>query len=83
MNKKYLLRYLPLFEYDLLSAVDYISNDLKNPQAAKSLIDKTEKAILERLDSPLAYEPYHSTKPRKYPYYRIYVENYTIFLCSN
>lgn len=26
-----------------------------------------------------AFEPYHSLKERQYPYYRIYVKNYTIF----
>lgn len=33
-NKTYELRYLPLFEQDLLKAVSYITNVLKNPQAA-------------------------------------------------
>ena len=38
-----------------------------------------ETAILERLDNPLAFEPYPSIKKRKFPYYRIYVRNYVIY----
>ena len=38
-NKKYRLRYLPLFEQDLLQTVSYIANVLKNPEAALKLAD--------------------------------------------
>lgn len=43
------------------------------------LIDDVEAAILERLNNPLAFEPYVSAKKRDYPYYRIYVRNYVIY----
>ena len=79
MNKKYKLIYLPLFEDDLSKAIDYISIKLKSPQAALKLIASVEKAILKRLTSPKAFEPYNSTKERKETYYRIYVNNFTIF----
>jgi len=79
MNKKYKLVYLPLFEEDLSKAVDYISVKLKNPQAALKLIDNVEKAILKRLTAPLSFEPYKSAKERQETYYRIYVDNFTIF----
>lgn len=62
-NKKYTLRYLPLFERDLMEAADYIAHKLMNPQAAENLINETEKAILKRLETPLAFEPYHSINP--------------------
>ena len=38
-NKKYRLRYLPLFEQDLLQTVRYIANVLKNPDSAFNLAD--------------------------------------------
>ena len=38
-NKSYQLRYLPLFEQDLVSTVNYITNVLKNEDAALRLID--------------------------------------------
>ena len=75
-NKSHQLRYLPMFETDLLSTVNYIINVLKNEDAAIRLVDDIESAILKRLENPLAFEPYHSMKKREYPYYRIYVRNY-------
>lgn len=79
INEKYQLRYLPLFEQDLIHTVSYITNVLKNPEAAEKLANDVEAAILERLHHPLAFEPYPSSKKRKYPYYRIYVKNYVIY----
>ena len=78
-NKIYHLRYLPIFEQDLISTASYITNVLKNEDAALRLIDDVEVAILERLNNPLAFEPYVSAKKRDYPYYRIYVRNYVIY----
>ncbi len=78
-NKKYRLRYLPLFEQDLLQTVSYIANVLKNPEAALKLADDVETSILERLSNPISYEPYPSARKRKYPYYRIYVRNYVVY----
>ncbi len=78
-NKKYQLRYLPLFEQDLVQTVRYITNMLKNPDAALRLAEDVQAAILERLDNPVAFEPYRSAKKRKYPYYRIYIRNYVVY----
>ena len=78
-EKRYKISFLPLFEQDLNEIIDYISIDLNNPKAAKKLVDKIEKAILKRLESPLMYAPYESSKIRKHPYYKIKVDNYLIF----
>ncbi len=77
--KKYKLSYLPLFEQDLLEIVNYISHELYNPEAAESFLDNVENAIMLRLKNPLAFEAYNSSKAREHVYYRIYVQNYTIF----
>ena len=69
-----------MFETDLLSTVNYITNVLKNEDAAIRLVDDIESAILKRLENPLAFEPYHSMKKREYPYYRIYVRNYVYYV---
>ena len=76
---EYELRYLPQFYHDLQDHKDYIANHLQNPQAADDLVDETEQAILERQSDAEAFEPYHSRKDRRYPYYRIYVKNYIVF----
>lgn len=78
-GKRYKLRVLPMFEEDLNEIVDYICLVLKNPVAAENMVDAVEKAIYERLSCAEAFEPYHSAKERRYPYYRISVKNYTIY----
>ena len=76
---KYELRYLPLFYEDLSEKLFYIENVLNNPQAARQLLEDVERAILERLPISESFEPYHSIKKRKNPYYRIYVKNYVVY----
>lgn len=78
-DTKYILRYLPLFYEELEEKVVYITEILKNPQAANKLLDSVEAAILERLPDAESFEPYHSWKERRYPYYRIYVKNFVIY----
>ena len=77
-NEKYKLRYLPLLEQDLIQTISYITNVLKNTDAAEKLVNDIEDAIQERLEYPLAFEPFPSKK-RDYPYYRIYIRNYVIY----
>jgi toxin ParE1/3/4 len=57
---------------DLTEITDYISYNLKNPQAAYLLVDEVEKVIR-------SFEPYPSAADRKYLYYRIYVKNFIIY----
>ena len=78
-DRKYKLRFLPLFEQDINDTVDYISLKLKNPEAARKLVNEIQAAIRKRQACPKSFEPYHSKKEHKYPYYRIYVRNYTIY----
>jgi plasmid stabilization system protein ParE len=79
VEKKYKIRILPLFEWDLTEITDYISYHIMNPHAANLLVDEVEKAIKERLVCPESFEPFPSVKDRKYPYYRIYVKNFIIY----
>jgi len=76
---KYTLRYIPRYEEDLNEIVNYIVFKLHNPHSAMKLVDKIENAILERLNCPLSFEPFQSNRKRKNLYYRIYVENFTIY----
>lgn len=78
-TQKYNLSFLPLFEEDLDEITDYIANHLHNPDAALRLIDDIEIAINKRLETPLAFAPYPSSKARPHPYYRINVRNFSIF----
>lgn len=47
-DKIYKLRYLPLFEQDLLDTVTYISKVLKNEEAAMRLINDVETEKIGR-----------------------------------
>ena len=78
-KKRYRLRFLPLFEDDLNEIVDYIAGRLQNAQAAEALVQDVRLAIHERQECAEGFEAYPSTTERQYPYYRIYVRNYTIF----
>lgn len=68
-----------MFQEDLNRIIDYISLELQNPIAAERLVDEVQDAILQRLPFAESFEPYRSSRNRKYPYYRISVKNYTIF----
>ncbi len=78
-NKSYKIVYLSIFERDLNSIIEYIVYKLNNKDAALSLVNKVEKAIIERAKNPLAFKKYNSIRERQYPYYRIYVGNFIIF----
>jgi toxin ParE1/3/4 len=79
MAKKFELRYSPLFYDDVDRITDYIVLELKNPSAAKRLIDDVEAAIKKRLISPTQAAMYKSVVEREHPYRRIIVGNYLIF----
>ena len=78
-NKIYSLRYLPIFEQDLTNTINYIANTLQNQEAAAKLLDDIEVAILKRLNAPLTFEPFPSSKKRKHQYFRIYVHSFTVY----
>ena len=77
--KRYKLSFLPLFESDLIKITDYITNHLNNPEAALQLVDDIETAINRRLETPLAFAPYPTSKNRLYPYYRIKIRDFSVF----
>lgn len=78
-KSNYDIRYLPQFYEDLREKVVYISKVLHNTGAANRLIDSVEAAIIERMPIAESFEQVKSLKERKYPYYRIYVDNFVIY----
>ena len=76
---EYILRYLPIAKQDLSDAISFIVNVFQNPIAAENILNKIEKAIMDRLeDGPESFAIWPSTKKREYPYRRINVGNYTV-----
>ena len=78
-EKKYQLRFLLLFSEDLNEIVEYISNDLSNPDAAYRFVEEVESSIVDRLRNPESFEAFHSKHERKLPYYRLQVKNFYVF----
>ena len=78
MEKKYKIKYLPLFYNDLDQITDYIMYKLNNEIAANNFVDELENEINKRACSPDAYEKHISTKKRQYTYYKIYVKNHIV-----
>ncbi len=77
----YTLEYTEVFGKELAEAVRYIATELRNPDAAARLLDRTEAAIRARLFAPESFEPVPTARDRAHPYYRIPVGNYVVLYC--
>ena len=75
----YKLEFLPVAKNDMLEIVKYISDDLKNPQAASRLADEFVTAAENACQFPYANNVYTPIKPLKLEYRRIVVKNYLMF----
>ena len=75
----YSLRYLTLARNDIRETLLYIAEELKNPDAALSLMDKLEQAVLLLREFPYAHPLYHA--PMRLPSEARFVpvENYLVF----
>ena len=79
MEKKYEIKYLPLFYKDLDQITWlYIMYKLNNEIAANNFVNELEKEINKRAYNPVSYEKYISIRKRKYTYYKIYKKFYCI-----
>ena len=81
LGEAYTLEYTELFGEELSEAVRYIATELRNPDAASRLIERTEEAIRRRSFAPEAFEPVISSRDREHPYYRIPVGNHYVLYC--
>ena len=60
----YQIRILSSFEQDLNQIVDYIALTLSNPSAAMNLVENVHKAVEERANYPLSFQPFLSQKKK-------------------
>ena len=79
MEKKYKIKYLPLFYNDLDQITDYIMYKLNNEIAANNFVNELENEINKRAYNPDDYEKYTSIRKRQHIYYKIYIKNYIVF----
>lgn len=75
----YKLEYLPIARQDLIEIVRYISQELKNPEAAERLAVKLTDAAESTLSFPYAFAAYHPLRPLKHDYRKLIVQSYMIF----
>ena len=73
------IKYLPSFQQELNTIVEYITLTLEAPKAASNLLDELEKAIHNLRDFPLAHRLYHPIKPITTEYRVLTVKNYLVF----
>lgn len=74
----YKLEYLPVARQDLIDIVRYISQELKNPDAANHLAVKLVEAAERVTAFPYANSSYQPIRPLKHEYRKILVQNYLI-----
>ena len=73
------IKYLPSFQQELNTIVEYITFTLKAPQAASDLLDELEKSIHNLRNFPLAHRLYRPIKPIATEYRVLTVKNYLVF----
>lgn len=78
-KSKYTIQYLPSFDRELTEILYYITFVLENKSAAERLLNNIKIEIEKRSQNPKSYEIYKGKKKTKYDWYRIYINNYTIF----
>lgn len=75
----YKLEYLPAARQDMLEIVQYISLELKNPDAANRLAVELINAAENILNFPYKAPVYQPIRPLKYEYRKILVHKFLIF----
>ncbi len=72
----YRLEYLPVARQDMIEIVRYISQELKNPDAADHLAFQMIQAAEAVLEFPYSAPAYHPIRPLKHEYRKISVQNF-------
>lgn len=78
-NKKYEIKYLPIFISQFNNILYYITYELKNKIAADNFYSEVIKQIEIRSEAPESYEVFKTIKNGEVKYYKINIKNYTIF----
>ncbi len=77
MPVKYILRYLPIAQEDLLSIFDWIAND--SPNRAMKFVDKLDERICLLETHPMLGRVPRHPKLREYGYRVLIIESYLVF----
>lgn len=75
----YTLEYLPAAKKDMSEIAEYIGIKLSNPAAADELAEKMISEAEKLTDMPYKCSVYISSRPLKYEYRKLLVNNYIMF----
>lgn len=75
----YKLEYLPVALHDMSEISEYISKELKNPQAAVKLAEKFIESTEALRKFPYANQVYQPIRLLKYEYRKLIVDHYLMF----
>ena len=73
------IEYTETFKREIEEVFKYIVYELKNNIAAEHLLQLIEREIIKRSYNPLIYQSFKLKNKGKYTWYRINVNNYSIF----
>lgn len=76
---KYKIEYLPIVLEDLKGIVLYISDKLKNPQAAQKIAESIVSKVESLSAFPYSLPVYTPIKPLTHEYRKFLVKNYFVF----
>ena len=79
MNNCYQIKYTETFQIELENIIKYIAYELKNKIAAENLLLRIEEEIKKRSKNPEAFKSFKINKEAIFNWYRINVNNYSIF----
>jgi len=79
----YQLEYLPMAKQDMDKIAFYISQELHNSVAAKSLINEMINTIERLIDFPYMYPAYRTILVTTNEYRKLIIKNYVIFYWVN
>ena len=75
----YKLEYLPVALHDMSEISEYISKELKNPQAAVKLAEKFIESAEALRNFPYVNQVYQPIRPLKHEYRKVIVDHYLMF----
>lgn len=79
MENNYQIKYLSSFKKEFEGIIRYIKNDLENDGAAQKLYRKVFTSIITRSNNPESFRIYKGLFHTKYSWYRINIDNFSIF----
>ena len=79
MAELYQVEFLPLAKEDMVEIVRYISQVVRNPMAADSLVEEFIEAAASLSTFPYAHPAYNPIRPLLHKYRKVSIKNYLMF----